>query len=251
VVNRLFIKDFTSKEGGTRTDSFIADANQSFFGVFQEMWSADSVNVTVTPPNGSPREMDVQLDPLTTREGDLNGSDGECFVCILNSGIRFPDNHLPEPGSNVDVTYEPVAGDKVITLEEPDSIRMMRSRESGGTGGPVDGVYERVLSMPDFRVESLDVISAFGMLMLDRLAWPVISGQFETIDVEGWKPGQTIVLKSEKRDLYDIKAYWKTGRKQDLRVYIQSVSRQYINTNLGVKEKSVITFSSLANELII
>lgn len=249
--NRLFLKDFTAKEGGTRTDSFIADANQSFFGVFQEMWSVDDVNVTVTPPDGSPQQYDVHLDPLTTRDGDLSGSEGECFVCILNSGIRFPEDHPLEPGSNVDVNYAPVAGDQVITLEDTDSMRMMMSRESGGRG-PTDGVYERVLSLPEFRVESVETISAYGMLLLDRIAWPVITGQFQTISVEGWKPGQTFVISSPKRDLYDHKEYWKTGRKVDPRVYVQTVARRYVPTREGIiTEMTTVNFSSLANELII
>lgn len=251
LVNRVFIKDFTAKEGGTRTDSFIADENQNFFGLFQQPWDEESVNVTVTPPDGSPTSLDVRLDPLTTREGDIKGSANECYVCILNSGIRFPEDFTPEVGSNVDVEYSPIAGDLVIPIEDVDSIRMMRSRESGGSG-PTDGVYERVLSLPEFRVESIDTVTAYGLLMLDRLAWPVMTGQFQTMAVEGWKPGQYFTLSSAKRDLYDYKTFWRTGKKVNPKMYVQSISREYKNIKGdAVLEITDVTFSNLVNELLI
>src|SRR5574337_239927 len=250
LVNKVVLKDWVAREQNWRLDQFIADGNQSFFPLFQEPWDAESVNVSVTPPGGSPVQYAVSLDPLSTREGDITGSPGQAFVCILNVGVRFPTSDIPDAGSNVDISYPPLATDQVLPVEEPASIRMMKNRESGGPG-PTDGVYENTLSVPDFRVDNVSTVAAYGLFVLDRLAWPVISGQFDTMTTEGWKPGQTFTITSSKRDVYDHKTYWTTGAKIPPRMYIQSVTRKFANIDGGVIEIDTVSFSHLVSEIVV
>ncbi len=221
--NRIFIKDANVKDSNTRTDVWIGDAQTSFFKAFSEPYD-ENLTVTSTKVDGTKKEWQVAIDPGDSEDDTLLGTPGVVFVCILNWGFRFPLNDLPEVGEIVEAIYNPVRpDDMVFMVEDKDSQAMVRDREGAGS----DGVYEHMVSLPDVRVESEAPVEAFGRILLDRIAWPQVNGNFGTFDIAGWKAGQTFVLTSSKRDLFDQEVYWRSGQvtKEPIRVWIQSVRR--------------------------
>jgi hypothetical protein len=248
--NRVYVKDATSRASETRRDTFVADGQQSFFRLFSPPFDLDDFKVILND-----EELAVHLDPLTTQVGELEGGDdGSCFVCLLNQGLRFSLNNIPEEGAQIEAEYYPEeaggdGGGLVLVLEDPDSIRMMRQRESAA-GYLSSGVHEAVLSVPEMRVATLDPLSFLGGIVLDRSAWPEISGSFKVHnpDVQGWQAGQVVTLKSAKRNLFHPRAFWRQGIKQDVQVHIQTVSKRfhpYPPGAVGYLYEEAVNFSTI------
>lgn len=240
--NRIYVKDATVKSSSTRSDQYVADGRQAFFPLFASPYDVADVKATV---DGI--EVPVKLDPLTNSAGDLAGGDGFCFICLINSGIRFGSDNIPPAGSLVDIVYSPTQqGEFVDIVEDPDSIRMMSARENSS------GIYEHVISLPDYRVADMSPLHAVALLYLDRLAWPVIAGSFETLNIQGWRPGQSMVIQSAKRNLYDAKIYWKIGISTAPSVYIQSVNKKInptmTSTGFYYRINNTVQYSNLVNE---
>ena len=236
LTNRIYIKDATSKSSEKRVDTFIADGNTSFFRLFSPPYGDEEFKVLIDG-----LEVTSEIDTLTTQEGEIEGSRDLCFFCIINAGLRFPLNFLPEDGAIVQVEYFPEEGGGdsglIVVVEDPDSIRMMRQRESVGSFLS-DGIHESLVSVPELRVTNLDPLGFLGGLMLDRGAWPEIKGSWETSDTAlvGFRPGQSVTLSSSNRNLFSSREYWRRGIKEDIVVHIQSVSKKFVpyNTASGV-----------------
>ncbi len=253
--NRVYIKDATSRSAESRRDTFVADKNQSFFKLFSPPFDEEDAKVFKNAT-----EIDLLPDTLTTQDGEIVGGEELCFLCILNQGLRFPLSDLPEEGDIIDIDYFPeeAGGDGgiIVVMEDPDSIRMMRNREST-TGFVSDGVHEHIISAPQLRVRNLDPLAFLGSLVLDRLAWPEIRGQFtvSAMPSVGWRPGQSVVLQSSKRNLFSSRILWREGRLTDVRVHVQNVAKKFIpytiplETPGGGTEKflfqETVTFSSI------
>jgi hypothetical protein len=201
----------------------------------------------------------VYPDTLTTQEGEIEGADGICYVCVPNGGIRFPLSDLPQKDDVIDVDYFPEDGaggaggsdTLVVVLEDPDSIRMMRQRETTSTYVS-DGVHESIVSVPEFRVSTLDPLGVLGSLILARTAWPEVTGSFTTVDstLRTWKPGDAIDLRSAKRNLYSSQDYWRYGQRRDVRVYVQRVQKRFVSSPgepSGLLYQVTISFSSVAD----
>lgn len=254
--NRVFVKDATVRSENQRRDTFVADGNQSFFRLFSPPYDLDGATVT---RNGVP--VTLFEDTLTTQDGEIEAAEGTCFFCLINAGLRFPINDLPADGDLIVADYFPEEGGGssglVIVLEDADSIRMMRQRESS-VGFLSDGVHETLVSLPEFRVRSLDPLALLGGIVLSRSAWPEIGGSFTVVDPEvtGWRSGQAFTLKSSKRNLFSSRSFWRSGIRKDIFVYIQSVSKSFkpYDTGGGVtgyllQEK--VDFSSIPARLTI
>ncbi len=250
--NRVYIKDATSRSAESRRDTFVADQNQSFFKLFSPPFDEEDAEVFLNAT-----KIDLLPDTLTTQDGEIVGGESLCFLCILNQGLRFPLSDLPEEGDIIDIDYFPEEaggdGGLVVVMEDPDSIRMMRNRESV-TGFISDGVHEHIISAPQLRVRNLDPLAFLGALTLDRLAWPEIRGSFTTVHdaVNGWLPGMSVILSSAKRNLFSSRALWREGRLTDVVVHVQSVSKTYSPTRepptgleLYIREMDTVTFSSV------
>lgn len=227
--NRIYLKDAAVKDSNQRVDQWLADGNTSFFKAFSEPYD-ENVTVTGTKPDGTRKEYQAFLDPLDNDDATLKGTPGTVAICILNWGIRFPLEDLPEAGELVEMVYNPVRpGDIVYMVEDPDSQAMMREREGAGS----DGVYEHMVSLPDVRVESEEPIEAYGRILLDRIAWPEVTGSFKSQLITNWRAGQSFVITSSKRDLYDARAFWKEGVRDSTRVWVQSVSKRVLGQNIS------------------
>ena len=253
--NRVYIKDATSRSAESRRDTFVADDNQSFFKLFSPPFDEEDVKVFKNSTG-----IDLLPDTLTTQDGEIEGGEGLCFLCILNQGLRFPLSDLPKEGDIIDIDYFPeeAGGDGgiIVVMEDPDSIRMMRNREST-TGFVSDGVHEHIISAPQLRVRNLDPLAFLGSLVLDRLAWPEIRGQFtvSTMQAVGWRPGQSVILQSSKRNLFSSRTLWREGRLTDVRVHVQSVTKKFIPYTIPVETpgggtekwlfQETVTFSSV------
>jgi hypothetical protein len=167
--------------------------------------------------------------------------------CTVNKGLRFPTSDIPENGSNVSTIFNPAKGEQVRTVSDPDSIAMMAARE-GSTG-----IYEYVMSIPEYRVEDANPIIFMGQLILARHAWPILSGSFETMTIQGWRAGQYFTVNSPKRDIYDYKVYQKQGIKQDPTVYVQTVTKEVnmVRGDDGLTSyliRNTIAFSTVISE---
>lgn len=256
IKNRVYVKDATTKSAEKRRDTFVSSDNQSFFKLFSPPFDAESAEVF---KNGNP--VTVFEDTLTTQDGEIEGAENTCFMCLINSGLRFPLNDLPEQGDVIEADYFPEEGGGegglVIVLEDPDSIRMMRQRESA-SGYLSSGVHETIVSAPQLRVANLDPLAYLGGIVLDRYAWPELSGSISIADpaIQGWKAGQTFQLSSAKRNLYSAKDFWRYGLRRDPWVHIQGVSKRFTpyessegTVNFLFEEK--IIFSSITGRLTI
>ena len=253
LTNRIYIKDATSKSSEKRVDTFIADGNTSFFRLFSPPYGDDEFKVLI---DGI--EVTSELDTLTTQQGEIEGSRDLCFFCIINAGLRFPLNFLPEEGAIVQAEYFPEEGGGdsglIVVVEDPDSIRMMRQRESVGSFIS-DGVHESLVSVPELRVTNLDPLGFLGGLMLDRGAWPEIRGSWESSDTAlvGFRPGQSVTLSSSNRNLFSSREYWRRGIKEDILVHVQSVSKKFTPYNTASGVDMLVTehveFSSISARL--
>lgn len=249
IKNRIYVKDATVKSAESRTDTFIGDDSASFFNLFSLPYDIGEVFL-----NGE--SVTVYEDPLTTQIGELTGGgDNVAFWCVINGGIRFPEDNIPELGDQIEATYFPEEGGGadgiVLTLEDPDSIRMMRNREYT-SGYHSDGVHEATLSVPDMRVASLDPLAFLGGIVLDRQAWPEISAEFVVSDPSfvGWKPGQVVRLSSSKRNLYSARHFWRTGARSSIEMHVQQVQKKYLpyqkdDLSIGTLIEERVSLSSI------
>lgn len=245
VRNRIYIKDFESRSAESTRVSYVSDGATSFFKLPFEPFDED-VEVSLSAGGtGDPVSLTTREDPIMQAEGELEGSADVVYICIINSGIRFPLSSIPPSGDVIHVVYLPTQGDQVEVIEDPDSIRMMKAREGG------DGVHEHIISLPDYRVRDTSPIIGLAELVLDRMAWPVVSGTFKTL-VGGWRAGQSFVIASDNRALFDYKSFWKLGRRQNPTVYVQSVSKRFIPRGATTYlVENTVEFSNIAAEIAI
>jgi len=82
--------------------------------------------------------------------------------------------------------------------------------------------------LPEFRVKEIDPIEFYARLLLERRAWPQLSGSFTTMRILGWQPGQFFFLKSDVRDIFDVKKWVKSGWevKEPLKVWVHKVTKR-------------------------
>lgn len=243
IKNRIYLKDASVKDSNSRTDKIPIDGQTSFVKLFSEPFDETTTSVTTVNKAGESKIWQTVVDPGDSAEDTLQGDENTAYVCILNWGIRFPLNAIPEEGF-AEVTYNPTRADVVYMVEDPSSQLMMRYRE----GGASSGVYEHMVSVPDVRVDSESPIEAYGYILLERIAWPEITGTFKSFQVTSWKAGQTFWLASGKRDLYDQKAYWQTGQtsKENIQAWVQSVQKKIVTFGTGgtVVLEATIEFSN-------
>jgi len=144
--------------------------------------------------------------------------------CVFNWGVRFPTVDLPAAGDLVEVDYRYVIPERVFVYFDPDSIDEMARREGS------DGHHEIMISLPDYRVSTIDPIKFYAEMVLMRNAWPILTGSFETF-LRGWRSGQFFYLKSNVRDIYDVAHWVKTGRgeKVPVRVWVEQVRKKIVN----------------------
>ena len=196
LVNRVHVKDSRTKSTSRFTEATrTGDGAQVFYALAYDPSGLEDVEVTVAA--GTPSEKTyntasgnlkldlVDNDPGTASSGDF------CYVCLDNRGIRF-DAGYPPTGA-VGTNYK-FLNDRVITVEDPDSIEFVKAREQP----PSDGVYEDVISAPDLYNVTEDSVKAFGDLVLFRQADIRTKGSFEVYGA-GWRAGQSFTLTSTTR----------------------------------------------------
>ena len=251
-------------------DTFTADGAQAFFKLFSNPFDIADAEVFVDD-----EPVLVFEDPLTTQIGELEGAGGTCFFCLVNSGLRFPLNAIPPEGSIVRAEYFPEQGGGdggggedggiVVVVEDPDSIRMMRQRESVASIGTEpttayasNGVHEAVISAPELRAATLDPLAFLGGILLNRSAWPELKLDFETSDpaVRGWRAGQAVRVSSTKRNLFSARDYWRTGQKRDILFYVKTAQKKFIpykkaDSSIGTLFEEKVTLSTIPTRLAI
>jgi len=249
IKNRIIIKDTKMKDSNTRTETWIADGATSFFPLSMPAYD-ENITASIQHADGSvPEQLIPRLDSLESDTGTILGTCGEIYVCLINQGVRLPINCLPEVNDWITATYNPVRGQEgelVFIVEDRDSQRMIRERE----GGASTGIYEHMVSMPDVRVESPDPIEAYGNILLNRMAWPQVEGVFASQQLTNWKAGQTFTLTSSKRDLYDEKVYWKSGKvtKTSIRMWVQSVTKHILMVDSITGTTSLLANITFTNQ---
>lgn len=229
--NVVIVKDFSEKNDDEYSQEYVADGHQTFFKLPMEPFDLEDTSVSVQPGGtGDFIPRTVALDPLTAEDEEVAGIEGYAYLCILNWGVRFPTTDYPSEGDVVKVDYNYVVPDRIIPLYDKDSIDEMARRQGN------DGHHEVVVSLPDYRVDSSEGYNAaefYGYMLLERHAWPEISGSFTVMepstvtDMEGWEAGQYFDVESDVRDIYDIQHWVETGRgeKEPVRVWITRVTR--------------------------
>lgn len=239
IKNRIYLKDASVPDADDREDTFISDGVGSFFKLYQEMEGVDSTTVTTKKPDGTTKEWNVVLDPLSADTGTLTTDCSEdpdiVYLCILNVGVRFPicqDTGVVqlEPGEVVEITTTPMRDDIIFMVEDIDSQQMMADREGVTWNVNGGGIFEHVESLGDVRLGSQEAAEAYGQILLNQTAWPEITGTFTTQQIHGWKAGQTFDLSSSKRDLFDAQTYWESGEvtKIDIPVWVQQVTKRVL-----------------------
>lgn len=229
IANVIVVKDFAQKSDAKMPYKQVADGQQTFFNLPMEPFDVEGVDVRVSSDGGiNWRNYVPTLDPLDGSNESIEGAEGMVYVCIVNWGIRFPTVDMPLEGDYIDVEYDYVMPPTVAVFFDRDSINEMARRE--GT----DGEHYMMVSLPDYRVSDVSTIEFYGQMMLDRHAWPEISGSFETF-MPGWSSKQSFYLTSEVRDIYDIKKWVKNGRsvKEPVRVVVKSVTKKIVKSKDG------------------
>lgn len=198
VKNRIHITGVKVKSGNQDGMLVQGDGATKFFALGYEPWDLSSITVRL---DGVAQTL--LLDGVDGQAGDGLGSAGQVYVCVDNWGCRFPDGFPPGVGVAVDIDYN-YAYEPVITVEDPDSIIEMRSREDAATA-PSDGVHELRFEVPDLRVDSEDAIWEYGQLLLLRYSSIIHNFSFES-HLQGWKVGQNLRIFSTRRG-FDMRAY--------------------------------------------
>jgi len=237
------IKDFQQKSDLTYTHRFMADGEQSFFALPMEPWSelSEDITVKVSKDGGATwTERILELDPLDGRPETIQGVPGRAYICVFNWGVRFPTVDLPSAGDLVEVDYRYVIPERVFVYFDPDSIDEMARREGS------DGHHEIMISLPDYRVSTLDPIKFYAEMILRRNAWPILTGSLETF-LRGWRSGQFFYVQSAVRDIFDVAHWVKTGRgeKVPVRVWVEQVRKKIVSL-AGAKAviRTSVDFSS-------
>lgn len=245
IVNVVIVKDFSSMNPNTENYTAPADGFQSFWGLPMPPFSLENTEVYVKPEgeNTSWIQRTLVEDPLDGSTGSIEGSLGMAFLCLFNEGIRFPTSDLPGAGSRIKASYNPEEPERVTVVFDEDSIAEFARRE--GT----DGHHEMVISASDFRVETDEPLLKLGQIVLNRKAWPIISGSFTvyTTNYGEWLPGQTFTIVSINRDIFDVKTWVISDyiTKSPVRVWVTSVKRRFEATNDGILEIDSVVFSSV------
>lgn len=181
--------------------------------------------------------------------------------CVLNIGCRFGTSFIPENNSLIKVQYYPVegqGGEKVQIFIDRESIRMMANRE----GSWSSGIYQHVENLTHVRVDNENAITAIGTLLLERYAWPQITGRMSSY-LNGWHSGQffwivsgtvddaKIITTAGQRDLYDQEVFWKNNKKQAIKCYVQGVTKSIVDAVPGGNTvmRTDITFSNVPFEV--
>ncbi len=243
IKNRIYIKGYSEKDSNARPETHTAEADKSFYKLFQAPWDAESTTVTV---DGTPRT--VVIDPLDGAQVTLDGKEGLAYICTFNMGLRFPLTDLPTAGQAIAITYHSELPDRISMFEDKASIDFFADRESYGTASvnQSSGVHSFMVSVPNVKVTSIDPIEAMGEYLLARYAWPLRSGSFTTYSLTGWKSGQYFNLTSDSahRDIYDYESYWKSGddeTKNPVVMYVHQVRKtfQVVSDGAGGTEELV------------
>lgn len=253
IKNRVYLRDSSTPDSEESEDSFVSDGVASFHKLFQEPKDVESTSVNSIKPDGTETEWNIEPDPLTTVQGTLKGPAGTAYLCILNWGIRFPldDEGVVRLETNevVEIVTTPMRDDIVYVVEDIDSQKMMADREGLTWGVNAAGIYEHVISLGDVRLPSPEAAEQYGDLLLQRSAWPEVTGTFITQVLGGWKAGQYFTLSSSKRDLYDAETYWKDAVKVDIGVWAQTVTKRVLGPDRGsgtVIMETIVEFANVA-----
>lgn len=252
--NTIVVKDFQERSSYAREDTFVADGEQTFFPLYMEPFSLDDIRVWVKKYGTDEWvEREVELDPLDGSPDSITGVPGRAYVCLFNVGLRFPTSDLPGKGDTIKAEYKYVLEPRIFVVEDEDSQTEMARREKhleGGVEQSTSGVHEAVISLPDFRVSSLDPVEFFGELTLDREAWPLVTGSFTTF-LDGWRAGQYFKITSSNRDIFDIPTWVKSsgypddGTKDPLPVWVTGVTKAIVAQETGgYRIRSEVEFSS-------
>ncbi len=224
--NVLVIKNFTMRSAYSISDEFVVEGVQSFFPLAYPPWSAEETVVqvkygddpwqtrtSVLDPLGAQSEFEMYRpeagDPEEEPAGEkaarlaalevekqelLDGYTGEAYVCLWNVGIRFPLDDLPLDGSVVRVIYPFERREQVLESRNLSSIAVMAGRE--GTSG----THEKAINLPALHAVSLRSATDYAEMLLERGAWPSMSGSFQTY-ITGWEPGQEFIVSSAVRSI--------------------------------------------------
>jgi len=229
VKNRIFVKGYSEKDANVRYEEAEAEADKSFYKLYQAPWDAASTTVTVQTGTAPPVSRIVIADPLDGAAATLEGKSGQAYICCFNMGLRFPLADLPTAGDIIKIGYHSELPDRISMFEDRASIDFFADRESFGAEdvNQSSGVHSFMISIPDVRVTSIDPIEEMGEYLLRRYAWPARSGSLMTFTLTGWKPGQYFYLTSDSRDLYDYETYAKTDIKESLTMYVHQVVKTF------------------------
>ena len=191
VKNKLYIVDAQFKAGPDDIRE-IPTSDTKFIPLSWEPWS-DDIRVVI---DGI--EYEILIDGEEGRVGDGKGGVGQCYLCLDNWGIRFPDSHPVSAGAIVDIRY-PIALSTHLAVVNQDSIDMMKEIENNTTG-PSDGVHETKFSAPNLRLDTEDAILVYAQEIVDRYAFIEDIVEFRST-VQGWRAGQRFFMVSRNRDI--------------------------------------------------
>lgn len=223
--NVLLVKDFTLRSAWSYEERFTGDGHQSFFKLSLPPWSVSETVVSVSKDGGdsftnrvivtdslgnqsewemyrgaateTEAEETIRLMALEEeRKGAIDGNQGEAYVCLWNQGIRFPGVDIPANGDVVRVRYPFERPQQTLEVKDLTSKATIAARE--GT----DGEHHKVINIPELRAVSLESAVNYARTLLERGAWPIVTGSFHTY-VTGWEPGQTFTIHSATRDIED------------------------------------------------
>ena len=144
----------------------------------------------------------------------LLGSAGEVYISITNSTIRFPTADPLLEGEIVRARYYVRRTDAVLVSRDLTSIAAVAAIDGS------DGIREKRMSLPSLQASDLSAAMTYAEMLLNRSAWPIISGSFESY-VNGWLPGQLCTIDSDVREVEDPQ----TGDPID--AWITQVTKKY------------------------
>ena len=193
VKNKLYIVD-AELRGGPDQIREIPDGDIGFIPLRWEPWNSE-IDVVV---DGIPQE--ILIDGEDGEVGDGQGEEGQCYLCIGNWGVRFPDNHRVPAGAEVEIVY-PVVLTRHVTVQNQQSIDLMKSIEDSPES-PSDGIHEMKFSAPNLRLENLDALIEYAQGVLDRYAFPEHITKFRSTR-QGWRSSQQfrVFSRSQRRNI--------------------------------------------------
>jgi hypothetical protein len=205
VKNVIYITGPAMKSTSQASVVNTADGDQRFWSLGYPPWSISDTTITV---DDIPQT--ILLDTVDGQAGDGKGVAGEVFLCLDNHGVRFPDNAPPPKDAVVGIEYA-YAIDPFMRFEDSASIARMREIENTDIA-PSDGVHELKFDIPELRVNDQSAIVDYANILLYRYANPVYVMKMGSW-TQGWRPGQSLRITSEKRDL-------------DLTMYVMRVTKK-------------------------